>query len=283
VVTWDGPGEVEITPGTRVRRPGFGGAWLTGPGTYGPPPDVAAARAVLRSAREAGVQLFDTADCYGPGVSETLIAESLYPYPDDVVVSTKGGRRALGGSRWEANGRPGHLRAACEGSLRRLRLTEIHLYQLNAVDPDVPLEESLGALEELRDVGMIRHIGLCNVTTEQVRRAMAVTRVCSVQNRYDLHTRDHDDVLDLCAREGIAFLPWFPPAHGTPAAPGSALAEVAAAHGATPGQVALAWLLRRADVVLPLPGTPVPEEWEEDLAAFGLRLTDAETTRLTTG
>jgi pyridoxine 4-dehydrogenase len=280
-VRWDGLGEVEITPGTRVRRPGFGGAWLTGPGTYGPPPDVDAARAVLRLALDAGVQLFDTADCYGPGTSETLIAEALHPYPEGVVVSTKGGRRALGGNRWEANGRPGHLRAACEGSLRRLRLTEIHLYQLNAVDPDVPLEESVGALDELRNVGMIRHIGLCDVTTDQLRRAMAVARICSVQNRYDLHTRQQDDVLDLCAREGVAFLPWFPPAHGMRAEPGSALAEVAAAHDATPAQVALAWLLRRADVVLPLPGTSVPEEWEEDLAALDLRLTAAEAARLT--
>jgi pyridoxine 4-dehydrogenase len=280
-VRWDDLGEVELTPGTRVRRPGFGGAWLTGPGTYGPPPDVDAARAVLRLALDAGVQLFDTADCYGPGVSETLIAEALYPYPQDVVVSTKGGRRALGGNRWEADGRPGHLRAACEGSLRRLRLADIHLYQLNAVDPDVPLEESVGALDELRTVGMLRHIGLCNVSTDQLRRAMAVTRICSVQNRYDLLSRDREDVLELCAREGVAFLPWFPPAHGLHAGPGSALAQVAAAHDATPAQVALAWLLRRADVVLPLPGTPVAEEWEEDLAALDLRLTTAEAARLT--
>ncbi|MDT0377466.1 aldo/keto reductase [Streptomyces sp. DSM 42041] len=273
---WSAVGTVRIGPDLEVRRLGFGGAWLTGPGTYGPPADPDAARAVVRRAVEAGVQLVDTADCYGPEISETLISEALTPYRDQVAVSTKGGRRALGGGSWQADGRPEHLRRACEGSLRRLRRDTIDLYQLNAVDPAVPVEESLGALVELRDAGKIRHIGVCNVTVAQLEAALAVTAVASVQERYDLTTRDHEDVLDACAARGLAFLPWFPPANALRAAPGSALARVARSHEASPAQVALAWLLRRSPVTLPLPGTTDPQGWEEDLAALRLRLSEAE-------
>jgi aryl-alcohol dehydrogenase-like predicted oxidoreductase len=274
-------GEIALTPSRRVRRVGFGGAWLTGPGTYGPPPDLDAARRAVRAAAAGGIQLFDTADCYGPQISERLIAEALHPYPGDVVVSTKGGRLALGDDRWRPDGRPEHLRRACEASLRRLRLDAIDLYQLNAVDPAVPLEESLGALVDLREAGLIRAIGVCNVTVDQLERALAVTPIASVQDRYDIHTRDADPVLERCAREGVAFLPWFPPPNGMTAAPGSPLARVAAAHDATPAQVAIAWLVRRAPVTVPLPGTHDPAWLAEDLGALELRLADAEVAALT--
>jgi len=278
---WGAIGEIALTPQRRVRRVGFGGVRLTGPGTYGPPPDLDAARRVVRLAAAAGIQLFDTADCYGPHVSETLIAEALHPYPEDVVVSTKGGRLALGDERWRADGRPEHLRSACEGSLRRLRLDAIDLYQLNAVDPAVPIEESLGALVDLRDAGSIRAIGVCNVTAGDLDRACAVAPIASVQNRYDIRTRDADPVLELCARRGIAFLPWFPVPNGMTAAPGSALERVSTVHGATPAQVAIAWLVRRAPVTVPLPGTSDPDWLAEDLGALELRLDDDEVAALT--
>ncbi|WP_046472466.1 aldo/keto reductase [Allosalinactinospora lopnorensis] len=275
-VDWSAVGAVQLAPDLRVRRVGFGGAWLTGPGTYGPPPDRDAARRIVRRAVDAGVQLVDTADCYGPDISETLIAEAIFPYPTDVAVCTKGGRIALGDNRWHADGSPEHLRRACEGSLRRLRREPIDLYQLNAVDPQVPIEESLGCLVELREAGKIRNIGVCNVTVPQLAQAGAVTRIASVQDRYDLVTRGNDDVLAECAREGITFLPWFPPANGMRAEPGSPLDRIASAHRATPAQVALAWLLRRTPVTLPLPGTADPDWWEEDLDALAIRLTEDE-------
>jgi aryl-alcohol dehydrogenase-like predicted oxidoreductase len=282
-VDWQRIGTVQFADDLSVRRVGFGGAWLTGPGTYGPPPDLDAARAILRRAVEFGIQLFDTADCYGPETSELLIAEALYPYPDDVVISTKGGRLALGNSQWQAAGRPEHLKQACEGSLRRLRLEAIDLYQLNAVDPDVPLEESLGALVELREAGKIRHIGLCNVNTEEFARAQAATRIASVQDRYDLLTRANDPVIDACTRAGIAFLPWAPPMNELQAGPGSALAHIAAAHKVNPSQVALAWLITRSPVVTPLPGTVIPGWFEEDLAALEIMLSAEEAELLLTG
>jgi pyridoxine 4-dehydrogenase len=275
-VGWDAVGTVTITSGVSVPRLGFGGAWLTGPGTYGPPPDLDVARHVVRAAVESGVRLFDTADCYGPEISETLIAEALYPYADGIVISTKGGRLPLGNNQWEADGRPEHLRRACEGSLRRLRLDTIELYQLNAVDPKVPLEESLGALVELRREGKVRGIGVCNVTVAQLDRARAMTPIASVQDRYDLLTRDSQDVLDACARDGTLFLPWFPPANELRAEAGSVLARVSSAHGATPAQVALAWLLRTAPITVPLPGTVVPEGQEENVAAIELDLSADE-------
>jgi len=270
-IDWERIGNVVLGEGGTVRAAGFGGAWLTGPGTYGPPPDLDAARATIRRAATAGVQLFDTADCYGPDVSERLIAEALHPYPDGVVISTKGGRHALGGNRWRADGRPEHLRAACVGSLRRLRLETVDLYQLNAVDPQVPIEESLGALVELRGEGKIRNIGVCNVDPAELERARSVTPIASVQDRYDILTRENDAVLDACDRDGIAFLPWFPPAPLEPE-PGSALATIACHRGVHPTQVGLAWLVARAPVTVPLPGTPDPAVYERTLAGLGIEL-----------
>ena len=278
---WERIGSVVLGDGLAVRRVGFGGAWLTGPGTYGPPPDLDAARRTVRRAAAAGVQLFDTADCYGPEVSERLIAEALFPYPEDVVVATKGGRIALGGNRWRADGRPEHLRKACEESLRRLRRDAIDVYQLNAVDPDVPIEESLGALVGLREAGSIRAIGLCNVGLHELSRGRAVTPVATVQDRYDLMTRAHDDVIDACADAGIAFLPWFPPAVEPWRSPPAALTEIAASHGARPAQIGLAWLLARSPLVVPLPGTPDPDRYEDDLDALRIELSDHEVARLT--
>jgi aryl-alcohol dehydrogenase-like predicted oxidoreductase len=229
---------------------------------------------------ERGIQLIDTADCYGPEISELLIAEALYPYPEDVVIATKGGRLALGDNRWQPDGRPQHLIRACEGSLRRLRLETIELYQLNAIDPQVPVEESLGALIELREAGKIRNIGVCNVDTAELSRCQAVTRIASVQDRYDFGDRANEPVLEECSRAGIAFLAWFPAVRNLFAQPGSALAQAAEAHAATPAQVALAWLLSRFSVCVPLPGTVDPFRLAEDLAALELELTAVEVDRL---
>jgi pyridoxine 4-dehydrogenase len=278
---WERIGTVRLSDTLSVRRVGFGGAWLTGPGTYGPPPDLDVARGIVRRAVACGIQLVDTADCYGPAISELLIAEALHPYPEDVVVSTKGGRRALGDNRWRAIGQPGYLKRACDASLRRLRLDTIDLYQLNAVDPEVPLEESLGALVELRGTGKIRNIGVCNVDLEQLERARAVTPFASVQDRYDINTRVNDSVLDFCTREGIAFLPWFPPSAIDAAPPRSALARISSRHSARPPQVALRWLLARSPITVPLPGTTDPQRYEEDLAALSLSLEDGEIRELT--
>jgi aryl-alcohol dehydrogenase-like predicted oxidoreductase len=276
MLEWSRIGTVALGDGHTVRRVGFGGAWLTGPGTYGPPPDLNAARGAVRRAVDAGVQLVDTADCYGPEISERLIAESLHPYPDGVVVSTKGGRLPLGNNRWRADGRPEHLREACEASLRRLRLGAIGLYQLNAVDPEVPLEESLGALVELREEGKIRAIGVCNVDAAQLERAGAVTSIASVQDRYDLLTRENEPVLEACARQGIAFLAWFPPSAGFDAEAGSALHHVAAAHDATTRQVMLAWIVAHSLALVPLPGAPDPGRYGEDLDGIAIELTTDE-------
>jgi pyridoxine 4-dehydrogenase len=208
---WERIGTVRLSETLRVRRVGFGGAWLTGPGSYGPPPDLPVACGIVRRAVACGIQLVDTADCYGPEISELLIAEALHPYPEDVVVSTKGGRQALGHNRWRAIGQPRHLKRACDASLRRLRLDTIDLYQLNAVDPEVALEESLGALVELRGSGKIRNIGVCNVDVEQLERARAVTPIASVQDRYDINTRVNHPVLDFCTREASRSCPGFRP------------------------------------------------------------------------
>ncbi|HXY91869.1 MAG TPA: aldo/keto reductase [Acidimicrobiia bacterium] len=270
---WDSVGTVVIGSKRDVPRLGFGGAWLTGPGTFGPPPDPDAARSAVRLAWERGVRLFDTADCYGPEISETLICESLHPYPEGVVVSSKGGRLARGNNQWDADGRPEHLRAACEGSLRRLRLDRIDLYQLNEIDSKVPLEESLGALVELQHEGKIGAVGLCNVTVDELERARAVTPIASVQDRFDLLTREHHDVLGYCTDHGIVFLPWFPPLNDLRAEPASVLGAIASAHGTTPGSIALAWMLRAAPVTVPLPGTWNPTWEEENLAVVDLDLT----------
>jgi pyridoxine 4-dehydrogenase len=263
-----------------VRRLGYGAMRITGPGIWGPPADPENAKAVLRRALELGVNLIDTADSYGPEVSENLIAEALYPYPDDLVIATKGGLRRTGPGEWPEDARPERLRECCEGSLRRLRLERIDVYQLHRPDPKVPLEESLGTLKQMQDEGKIRHIGVSNVSVEQLERARAVVDVVTVQNRYNLTDRHSEDVLDACDAAGIGFIPWFPLATGDLAGAGGPLDELARAHDATPGQLAIAWLLARSPVVLPIPGTASLEHLEENVAAADLRLEPGEIEQL---
>ncbi|MGH3976829.1 MAG: aldo/keto reductase [Pseudonocardiaceae bacterium] len=256
-----------------VRRLGYGAMRITGSGIWGEPPDRDGAKAVLRRVLELGVNLIDTADSYGPEVSELLIADALHPYPTDLVIATKAGFLRDGPNQWRPDCRPSHLRGACEASLRRLRLERIDLYQLHTVDPQVPIEESVGALVELRRAGLIRHIGVCNVSADQLARARGIADVVSVQNRYNLTDRGSDDLVDACEREGLAFLPWFPLATGELAAPGGRLDQIAQAHGATAAQVALAWLLARSRTMLPIPGTGSIEHLEENMGAARLDLT----------
>lgn len=266
-----------------VRRMGFGAMRLTGQGVWGDPPDRARAHAVLRRAVELGVTLIDTADSYGPEVSETLIAEALHPYPAGLVIATKGGLTRSGPGQWARNGRPEHLRQACEGSLRRLRVDRIDLYQLHAVDPAVRMEDSLGELIRLRAEGKIRHIGLSNVGVEQLQRARALVPIVSVQNRYNLSDRASEDVLQLCGREGLGFLPWYPVAAGELTRPGGPVDRVARQHAVTPAQVALAWLLLHSAVMLPIPGTSSVQHLEENVAAAALALENQEMVALERG
>jgi pyridoxine 4-dehydrogenase len=259
-----------------VRRLGFGAMRITGNGIWGPPDDPEAARNLLRRVVEIGVNLIDTADSYGPEVSENLIADALHPYPEGLVIATKGGMQRTGPGQWPRDGRPEHLREACDGSLSRLKLERIDLYQLHAPDPEVPYEDSIGTLKELQDEGKIRHIGISNVSVAQLGRARELVEVVTVQNRYNLTDRSSEDVLEACEAAGIGFIPWFPLATGSLAAPGGALDEVAHAHDATPGQVALAWLLARSRAMLPIPGTSSVEHLEENMAAEALKLTDEE-------
>lgn len=259
-----------------VTRLGFGSMRLTGRGIWGEPPDREKAKAVLRRALELGVNLIDTADAYGPEVAERLLAEALYPYPHGLVIATKGGLTRSGPDRWERDCRPEHLIAACEASLRRLRLARIDVYQLHAVDSKVPFLDSLGALVRLKEQGKVRHIGLSNVTAEQLQQARSVAPIVSVQNRYSLSDRSAEPVLTDCERASIGFLPWYPLAAGELSRPGGPLDSVAQAHQATPGQVALAWLLRRSPVMLPIPGTSSIAHLEENVAAAALRLTEQE-------
>ena len=263
-----------------VRRLGFGAMRITGDGIWGPPDDPESAKRVLRRVLELGVNLIDTADSYGPEVSENLIAEALHPYPDDLVIATKGGLRRTGPGQWPRDAHPDRLRECCEGSLRRLRLDRIDLYQLHAPDPKVPLEDSLGALKQLQDEGKIRHIGISNVSVEELERARALVDVVTVQNRYNLVDRHAEDVLDACDAAGIGFIPWFPLATGDLARPGGPLDELARAHDATPGQLAIAWLLERSPVVLPIPGTASEQHLEENVSAGELRLERQELERL---
>jgi aryl-alcohol dehydrogenase-like predicted oxidoreductase len=261
-----------------VRRLGFGAMRITGPGIWGPPADHDEAVAVLRRSVELGVNLIDTADSYGPEVSEELIAEALYPYPDDLLIATKGGLVRTGPGKWPADGRPEHLREACEGSLRRLRVDAIELYQHHRPDLKVPYEESIGALKELQDEGKILHIGVSNVSVDQLETARGIVEVVSVQNRFNLTDRHAQDVLERCEELGIAFFPWAPIAAGRLA--GGAVDRIAAARGASAGQVALAWLLARSPVIAPIPGTSSVEHLEENLAAASLRLSDDEVAEL---
>jgi pyridoxine 4-dehydrogenase len=255
-----------------VHRLGFGAMRITGPGIWGDPPDHEVALAVLRRAVELGVSFVDTADSYGPAVSEELIAEALHPYPEGLVIATKGGLERPGPGVWTSNARPEHLKEAAEASLRRLRLEQIPLYQLHRPDPAVPLEESLGALVDLQEQGKVRHVGVSNVSVAELARARAVLPIVSVQNRFNLADRTSDPVLDRCEADGIAFLPWAP-IQGVEKI--GAVADVAARHGVSGRQVALAWLLARSPAVLPIPGTGSIDHLEENIAAASLEL-DAE-------
>jgi len=257
-----------------VHRLGFGAMRVTGEGIWGPPRDHDEAIAVLRRAVELGVDLIDTADSYGPQVSEQLIAEALYPYPEGLTIATKGGLERTGPGKWPRNGRPEHLKAACEGSLRDLRVDRIDLYQLHAPDEKVPYAESVGALKELQDEGKIRHIGVCNVSVQELEEARSIVEVVSVQNLFNLGDRHSRDVLDVCERDRLGFLPWFPLAAGKLTEPGGIVDGVAERHGATIAQVALAWLLQHSPVMLPIPGTGSVEHLEENMAAAHLSLAE---------
>ena len=257
-----------------VNRLGFGAMRVTGKGIWGDPPDRESARAVLRRAVELRVNLIDTADSYGPEVSEELIAEALYPYPDDVVIATKGGLERSGPGRWHRNAHPDHLREACEGSLKRLRVERIDLYQLHAPDPNVPVAESLGELNALQNQGKIRHIGVSNFSVAELEQARELSRVVSVQNRYNVNDTESEPVLEVCESAGLGFLPWFPLGAGS--VEHDALEEVASRHDASPMQIALAWLLHRSPAMLPIPGTSSIEHLEENVAAASIQLSDED-------
>ncbi len=259
-----------------VRRAGFGAMRITGDGVWGPPPDHDEAIAVLRRAVELGTNLIDTADSYGPEVSEELIAEALYPYPEDLVIATKAGLLRTGPGQWPPDGRPEHIREACEGSLRRLRLERIDLYQFHRPDPQVPFEDSVGTFAELQQEGKVAHVGLSNVSVDQLRAAQEIVPIVSVQNRYNLVERDDQDVLEACEAAGIGFIPWFPLKSAALATGNGPVEQVAKAHDATPAQVALAWLLATSPVMLPIPGTGKVSHLEENVAAAHLRLTEDE-------
>jgi pyridoxine 4-dehydrogenase len=276
----DASGTLTLGGDMEVHRLGYGAMRITGKGVWGPPRDHDAALDVLRRVVELGIDLIDTADSYGPHVSERLIAEALHPYPDGLLIATKGGLERTGPGEWPRNGRPEHLRAACEGSLGNLRVDRIDLYQLHAPDPQVPYAESVGTLKDLQDEGKIRHVGVSNVNLEQLAEARSIVEVVSVQNRFNLTDRSSQDVLDVCERDGLGFFPWFPLAAGDLARPGGVVAEIAQAHDATPGQVALAWLLQRSPVLLPIPGTGSLAHLEENVAAAGLELDEEELERL---
>jgi pyridoxine 4-dehydrogenase len=266
---------LELGGDLTVRRLGFGAMRITGQGIWGEPPDRDEASATLRRAVELGVNFIDTADSYGPFVSERLIAEALHPYPDDLVIGTKGGMTRSGPGQWGSDGRPQHLRAACDESLQRLRLEQIPLYQLHRPDPKVPFEDSVGMLVELKNEGKIRHIGLSNVTEAQLDQAMRLTPIASVQNRYNPVDRTSESMVDRCETESITFIPWAPIESGG-IGHDRAITRVAKAHGATPRQVALAWLLARSTVVLPIPGTGSVAHLEENMAAASLHLSPEE-------
>jgi aryl-alcohol dehydrogenase-like predicted oxidoreductase len=263
-----------------IHRLGFGAMRITGPGQVGPPADHDEAIAVLRRAVELDVNFIDTAESYGPHVSEELIAEALHRYPRGLVIATKGGFDRPGPGQWKTNGRPERLREELDGSLRRLGLERIDLYQLHRIDPDVPEEDQFGFLHLARQNGKIRHIGLSEVNVEQIERARRFFPVASVQNRYNLVDRMWEPVVDYCDREGIAFIPWYPLQHGTVGEQGGAIAQIAKQHDATPAQIALAWLLRRSAVMLPIPGTSRVRHLEENVRAAGIKLAEEEFRRL---
>ncbi len=261
-----------------IGRLGFGAMRITGKGVWGEPADRPAAIRVLRRAVELGVNFIDTADSYGPRVSEEIIAEALHPYPAGLVIATKAGFERPGPNQWVENGKPEHLKSACEGSLRRLRLDRIDLFQLHRIDPKVPAEDQFGALNDLQAQGKIKHIGLSEVSVRQLEHARKVLSIVSVQNRYSLTDRGSEDVLQYCTKEKIGFIPWFPLAAGKLSGADGVIARVSERLKATPSQVALAWLLLRSPVMLPIPGTSSVEHLEENVAAAHLKI-DPDTTR----
>jgi pyridoxine 4-dehydrogenase len=270
-------GVIDVGGDLTVNRLGFGAMRITGPGIWGDPPDWERAKAALRRAVELDVTFIDTADSYGPEVSERLIAETLYPYPDELVIATKGGLLRPGPGEWEPDGRPEHLRQACEGSLARLRLEMIDLYQLHRPDPKVPIAESIGTLAELKDEGKIRHIGVSNFSAEQLREAERVAPVVSVQNRYNASDRSSEAMVDLCEQELLVFLPWAPIQSGD----SQPILDAARNHGVSPRQVTLAWLLARSPQILPIPGSGSPEHVEENVMAASLELSQDEIAAIT--
>ena len=271
-------GTIDVGGDLTVNRLGFGAMRITGAGIWGPPADRDEAKAVLRRAIELGVNFIDTADSYGPHVSEELISEALYPYPDDLVIATKGGLERTGPGQWPTNGRPEHLVEACEGSLQRLKLEQIPLYQFHRPDPAVPLEDSVGALVTLKEQGKIRHIGLSNVTVEQVRRAQRLTPVVSIQNRYNVDDRRSASLVDLCEQEQMVFLPWAPiqDLDGN-----RVVRELAQRYDATPRQIVIAWLLASSPRILPIPGTGTVSHLDDNVAAAAIKLTPAEIAAVT--
>ena len=273
-------GTMDVGGDLTVNRLGFGAMRITGRGIWGEPPSREQAIKTLRRVVELGVNFIDTADAYGPSVSEELIAEALYPYPDDLVIATKGGLVRPGPNRWEADGRPEHLREVCEGSLRRLRLEQIPLYQFHRPDPSVPLAESLGAIAELKKEGKIRHVGISNVSEAQLREAQRTVPVVSVQNRYNVSDRRSQSLIDLCEQEDLVFLPWAPLQES-----GRRVAVAAAAqrHGVTEQQVVIAWLLASSPAILPIPGTGSPEHAAENVAAAAVDLSREEMDAISTG
>jgi len=265
-------GEFAIANDLRVNRLGYGAMRITGKGIWGEPKDRAESIRVLRRAVELGIDFIDTADAYGPNVSEEIIAEALHPYPAGLVIATKGGFERPGPDQWAENGNPSHLKSACEGSLRRLRLDRIDLYQLHRIDPKVPPADQLGALKDLQAQGKIKHIGLSEVSVRQIQHARTIVPIVSVQNRYSVSDRGAEDVLEYCEREKIAFIPWFPLAAGKLSGARSPIGRVAAQLKATPSEVALAWLLARSPVMLPIPGTSSVEHLEQNVAAAALKI-----------
>jgi len=266
-------GTIDIGGDLTVNRLGFGAMRITGPGIWGEPDSRDRAIATLKRITELGVNFIDTADSYGPEVSEAIIAEALYPYPEDLVIATKGGFLRSGPNRWQPDGRPEHLREACEGSLRRLKLDQIPLYQFHTPDPKVPLAESVGAIAELKAEGKIRHVGLSNVTEDQFREAKRIVPIVSVQNRFNVTDRKSESIIDLCEQEGMVFLPWAPIQEVEEKV---AVAVAAERLGVTKHQVVLAWLLAHSPAILPIPGTGSPEHAEENVAAAALELVPAE-------
>ncbi len=273
-------GTLKIGGDLTVNRLGFGAMRITGPGIWGEPPDHAEAQRVLRRALELGINFIDTADAYGPYVSERLIRETLYPYPRGLVIATKGGQTRPGPGQWVPDGHPQHLREACEASLKRLRVSHIDLYQLHRIDPQVPLEESLGELARLQQEGKIRHIGVSNFNVAELARARRTVTVVSVQNQYNVADRSSADVLEVCTRDGLAFIPWAPIARGAATSlesgPSKGLESVASERGVSVFQVALAWLLAKSPAMLPIPGTASVAHLEQDVAAAQLQLSAAE-------